>query len=76
VKTYFGTVSDTIRIARRYKNRECLRCHLGSRLFEESVTHLGGPISMASIKSGKTSCIKSGCHEIVHEVAGSARGSR
>ena len=68
MKTYFGTVSDTIRIARRYRNRECLKCHLGSRLFEESPTHLGGAAPMAEIKSGKTSCMKSGCHDIVHEV--------
>lgn len=68
VKTYFGTVPDTIKISRRYRSRECLGCHLGSRSFEESVTHLGGPVPMADISSGKTSCIKSGCHDLVHEV--------
>ena len=69
MKAYFGTVPDTIRISRRYRNRDCLHCHLGSRSFEESVTHLGGPVPMADIKSGKTSCIKSGCHDLVHEVS-------
>ena len=68
MKTYFGTVPDTIRISRRYRSRECLRCHLGSRSFEESITHLGGPVPMPSIKSGKVSCLKSGCHDIVHQV--------
>lgn len=68
METYFGTVPDTIRMARRYRNRDCLRCHLGSRSFEESVTHLGGPVPMADIKSGKVSCLKSGCHDLVHEV--------
>jgi nitrate/TMAO reductase-like tetraheme cytochrome c subunit len=69
MKTYFGTVPDTIRIARRYRNRECLKCHVGSRLFEESPTHLGGAVAMADLKSGKTSCLKSGCHDLVHEVS-------
>ena len=68
MKTYFGTVSDTIRISRRYRSSECLRCHLGSRSFEESITHLDGVVPMADIKSGKTSCMKSGCHDLVHEV--------
>ena len=68
LKTYFGSVPDTIKISRRYKGRECLRCHIGTRFFEESVTHLGGPVPMADIKSGKASCLKSGCHDLVHEV--------
>lgn len=68
MKAYFGTVPDTIKIARRYRNRECLGCHVGSRSFEESVTHLGGPVPMADIKSGAASCLKSGCHDLVHDV--------
>ena len=68
MKTYFGTVPDTIRISRRYRSTECLRCHLGSRSFEETITHLDGSAPMADIKSGKASCISSGCHDVVHEV--------
>lgn len=68
METYFGSVPDTIRISRRYRGRECLRCHLGSRPFEESFTHLAGPVPMADIKSGKASCLRSGCHDLVHEV--------
>ena len=67
METYFGTVPDSIRIARRYRSSECLRCHLGSRSFEESAAHLGGPVAMADIKSGKVSCTRSGCHNLVHE---------
>jgi len=66
--TYFGTVPDTIKISRRHRNRECRQCHVGSRSFEESVTHFGGAVPMADIKSGKVSCTKSGCHDLVHEV--------
>ena len=68
MKTYFGSVPDTIKIARRHRGRECLSCHLGSRLFEESPVHLDGTVPMADIKSGKTSCMTSGCHDVVHEV--------
>jgi len=32
------------------------------------VTHLGGAVPMADIRSGKVSCTKSGCHDLVHEV--------
>lgn len=68
MRTYFGSVPDTIKIARRYKSRECLRCHLGARSFEESEAHNREEFSLAEIKSGKTSCIQSGCHDVVHEV--------
>jgi NapC/NirT cytochrome c family protein len=68
METYFGSVPDTIKIARRYKNQECLSCHVGTRPFEESITHVSGPASLADLKSGKTSCLKSGCHDLVHEV--------
>lgn len=68
METYFGTVPDTIKISRRYRSRECLRCHLGSRSFEESFTHLDGPVPIADIESGAVSCLKSGCHDIVHQV--------
>ena len=68
VTTYFGTVPDTIKITRRHRNRECRQCHVGSRSFEESITHFGGAVPMADIRSGKVSCTKSGCHDLVHEV--------
>jgi nitrate/TMAO reductase-like tetraheme cytochrome c subunit len=67
-ETYFGTVPETIRMASRYRNRECLRCHLGARSFERSQGHLAPRASMAAIKAGRTSCMKSGCHELVHNV--------
>jgi len=65
---YFGTVPDTIRLYKPYNNRECLHCHLGSRSFEESSGHQGDDVSMADLKSGKTSCMTSGCHDVVHDV--------
>ena len=68
METYFGSVPDTIRISRRYRSSECLHCHLGSRTFEESAAHLSGPFAMADIKSGKVTCLRSGCHNLVHEV--------
>jgi nitrate/TMAO reductase-like tetraheme cytochrome c subunit len=67
-ETYFGTVPETIRMASRYRNRECLRCHLGARSFERSQAHQAPRASMAAIKAGRTSCMKSGCHELVHNV--------
>jgi nitrate/TMAO reductase-like tetraheme cytochrome c subunit len=65
---YSGSVPDTIRLYKPFNNRECLYCHLGSRSFEESGGHQGDDVSLADLKSGKTSCITSGCHDVVHDV--------
>jgi cytochrome c-type protein NapC len=58
-----------IRLRRPYDNRECLHCHLGARSFEEGVVHKSDPSLMAAIKSNQMSCISSGCHSVVHDVA-------
>lgn len=50
----------------RYSNGQCLRCHAGARNFE------GNPIHQAirsALASNQTSCISSGCHDTVHNVA-------
>jgi cytochrome c-type protein NapC len=65
---YSGSVPDTIHLYKPFNNRECLHCHLGSRSFEESSGHQGDDVSLADLKSGKTSCITSGCHDVVHDV--------
>ena len=52
-----------------YNNRECLHCHLGARSFEQGVVHTADPATLAAIKSNKLSCISSGCHDVVHDVA-------
>ena len=70
LETYLGRVPEMVR-ARRTKNRECLRCHVGARSFEENAAHQEGAaplVSLAAIKSGKISCTKSGCHHSVHDV--------
>jgi cytochrome c-type protein NapC len=58
--------TDAIRLYTPYNNRECLDCHPGSRSFEES------PIDSAmrdDLVSNQTSCVSSGCHETIHNVA-------
>ena len=66
---FFGTIPDTIHLYTPYNNRECLHCHVGARSFEEGVVHTADPAVMAEIKSNKLSCVSSGCHETVHDVA-------
>ena len=58
-----------IKLYRSYNNRECLHCHEGARTFEEGQIHNADPAIMASIKSNELSCIGSGCHENVHQIA-------
>jgi cytochrome c-type protein NapC len=55
-----------IRLYTPYSNRECLHCHLGARSFEESATHTA---IRDDIVSNQVSCISSGCHDTVHNVA-------
>lgn len=66
---YFGKVTFPIQLYTPYNNRECLHCHAGARSFEEGVVHSADPSIMAAIKSNELSCVSSGCHQTVHDVA-------
>lgn len=68
---YLGTppAPQAIHLYDPFNNRECLHCHLGARSFEEGAVHAADPELMASLKSNRMSCISSGCHDVVHNVA-------
>jgi len=51
-----------------YDSRNCLHCHLGARSFEEGAVHNLEAGQMESIKSGKLTCMTSGCHDVTHNV--------
>lgn len=63
---FIGTPHQPVKLYQPFNNRECLHCHLGARSFEEGTTH--GAI-MDDIKSNQLSCVSSGCHDMVHNVA-------
>jgi len=67
---YFGTVPKPtdIKLYEAYNNGECLHCHAGARSFEEHEKHRKAPQTMADIKANKLSCMKSNCHDTVHDV--------
>jgi cytochrome c-type protein NapC len=69
---YLGTPpsAEKIKLYTPYNNRECLHCHLGARSFEGNPIHL---TLMESLKSNETSCVTSGCHDAVHDVANQAK---
>src|SRR5258708_5128803 len=82
VKAKLGGLRHILRVlprnpsrARKYQtlqalnNRECLHCHAGARSFEEGAVHTADPDLLPAIKANKTSCISSGCHDVVHDVA-------
>lgn len=52
-----------------FPNSECLHCHLGARSFEEGAAHSITPDLLSRLKSNQLSCISSGCHDMVHNVA-------
>ena len=60
---------DKIKLYEPYNNRECLHCHLGARSFEQGAVHNADPDLLPAVKANKVSCISSGCHEVVHNVA-------
>ena len=57
---------DKITLYSPYNNRECLHCHLGARSFESNAAHMA---ILDQLKSNETSCLMSGCHDTVHNVA-------
>jgi len=63
---YVGTPPATIQLRKGYSNLQCLRCHAGARNFEANPVHQG---ILDSLKSNQISCISSGCHDTVHNVA-------
>jgi cytochrome c-type protein NapC len=63
---YIGTAHQPIELYTPFNNRECLHCHMGARSFEEGVTHSA---MMDDIKQNRMSCVSSGCHDMVHDVA-------
>jgi len=82
VKAKLGGLRHILRVlprnpsrARKYQtlqalnNRECLRRHAGARSFEQGAVHTADPDLLPAIKANKTSCISSGCHDVVHDVA-------
>lgn len=67
---YFGTVPkpEEIKLYKPFPNETCLHCHLGSRKFEEVNGHHKTADMLDKVKSGKLSCISSGCHDTIHEI--------
>jgi hypothetical protein len=63
---YLGTPMNPIHLYHPYENAECLHCHLGARSFESSALHVA---IMTDLKDNKLSCVTSGCHGTVHNVA-------
>jgi len=60
---------ENIKLHEPFNNRECLHCHLGARSFEQGAMHNADPDLLPAVKANKVSCISSGCHEVVHNVA-------
>jgi cytochrome c-type protein NapC len=48
-----------------YNNRECLHCHEGMRVFEESPVHAA---MRDQLVSNQFSCMTAGCHDTIHNV--------
>lgn len=59
---------QNIKLYQPFNNRECLHCHAGARSFEEGPVHTADPDLLPALKANKTSCISSGCHDVVHDV--------
>jgi cytochrome c-type protein NapC len=63
---YLGTIPKVVKLYSPYDNRECLHCHSGARSFVEAIPHKS---ELAAILANGKSCVASGCHATVHDVA-------
>jgi len=63
---YVSTPPKVIHLDGTYSNLQCLHCHEGSRNFEENLARMP---PLAALKSDQISCISSGCHDTIHNVA-------
>ena len=63
---YISTPPNPIRLPGPWDNKQCLHCHGGARDFESNPVHMA---LMDSLKSNQMSCLSSGCHDTVHNVA-------
>jgi cytochrome c-type protein NapC len=59
---------EAIKLYEPHHNRECLHCHAGARSFEEGAVHTADPDLLPALRANKTSCVSSGCHDVVHNV--------
>jgi nitrate/TMAO reductase-like tetraheme cytochrome c subunit len=68
---YLGKIPkpEEIKLYTAYNNRECLHCHAGMRKYEEASSHHKNPEMLAQAAANQLSCISSGCHDTVHDVA-------
>jgi nitrate/TMAO reductase-like tetraheme cytochrome c subunit len=68
---YLGKIPkpEEIKLYTAYNNRECLHCHAGMRKYEEASSHRKNPEMLAQAATNQLSCISSGCHDTVHDVA-------
>lgn len=67
---YLGKAQPPLQLYTAYDNRECLHCHAGARTFEEGAVHNADPETLPAVKANQVSCMSSGCHDTVHNVAG------
>jgi hypothetical protein len=65
---YLGTIPAKPALYRPYPNANCLHCHEGTRAFLGKKNHATAPDGFEGLRSGATSCVSSGCHDVVHAV--------
>ena len=64
---YLGTIPEHPKLYAPYANANCLHCHDGTRAFLRVKAHAkAGGGGFAGLRSGATSCVTSGCHDVVH----------
>jgi len=60
---------EAIQLYTPFNNRECLYCHADMRVFLEASKHTKQPDLLAKLRSNQVSCMTSGCHDTIHNVA-------
>lgn len=63
---YTGTIPEKPKLYHPYNNANCLHCHEGTRAFLETKQHAKAQGGFSGIRGNTTSCLSSGCHDVVH----------
>lgn len=65
---YLGTIPERPALYEPYKNANCLHCHEGTRAFLAAKQHARIDGGFSGLRANAVSCVKGGCHDVIHAV--------
>lgn len=63
---YTGTAPEKLKLYKKYSEVNCRHCHSTSKKFLDKRAHNRKKHPLKTILSGKSSCLTTNCHDVVH----------